>query len=146
MKKLIRRLFPSPEMRAYYKMRRRHRKELVKLAKEISEWDWGWLHDMVIMQIRHMHEYYSAGNNVWQSDETLLPTIEQLKHVLDLDEEIDKVYDDNYDIEFIHENGKVTANFPDGYHEDTKARLKREQELYEELYSSIGKNLRNWWD
>ena len=146
MKKFLRRLFPSPEMRAFRKMRRRHRKELVKLVKETSEWDWGWLHDMIIMQIRHMHEYYSAGNNVWQSDETLLPTIEQLKHVLDLDEEIDKVYDDDFDAVFVHENGKITVNFPDSYWEDAKECMKREQELYEELYSFIGKNLRNWWD
>ena len=87
MKKLFRRLFPNKEMRAYRKMHRRHRKELIKHAKETGEWDWYWLHGSILMQIRHMHEYYSAGNNVWQTDETRLPIIEQLKRVLDLDDE-----------------------------------------------------------
>ena len=64
MKKLFRKFFPNKEQRAFNKMHRRHRKELVKHAKKTCEWDWGWLHDSVIMQIRHIHEYYSEGNNV----------------------------------------------------------------------------------
>ena len=125
MKKFLRRLFPSPEMRAFHKMRRRHRKELLALAKETGEWDYGWLHEMVMVQIRHMHEYYSAGNNVWQSDETRQPIIEELKYILDLDDKLDRTYDEDTDY--------VTVE-------------KKRQKLYEELYTSIGKNLRNWWD
>ena len=87
MKKIFRKLFPSKEMRAYNKMYRRHRKELVKHAKETREWDYCWLYDGTIMQIRHMYEYYTASNNVWQSDESLNEIIEQLKHVLDLSDE-----------------------------------------------------------
>lgn len=147
MKKLFRRLFPSKEIRAYSKMYRRHRKELVKHAKEIREWDWGWLHDSIIMQIRHMHEYYTAGNNVWQDDEKRLMVIEQLKHVLDLDKEIDQMQDNDLGAEYTyHNNGKVDIVFPDDYKERLKKWHQREQELYEELYSSIGKHLRWWWD
>lgn len=145
MKKLFRRLFPNKEMRAFLKMHRRHRKELVKHAKETGEWDWGWLHDSIIMQIRHMYEYYAAGNNVWQSDEKRLMVIEQLKHILDLNEEIDKMSDEDDGVQYIHENGKTTFIFPDNYKEYVTTYEKREQELYEELYSSIGKHLRWWW-
>ena len=60
MNKLFRRLFPSKELREFRKMHRRHRKELVALAKDTYEFDWGWLHDSILMQIRHMYEYYSA--------------------------------------------------------------------------------------
>lgn len=127
MKKLFRRLFPSKEMRAYRKMRKRQRKELLKLAKETGVWDWSWLHEMIIMQIRHMHEYYTENNNVWQTDETRLPIIEQLKHVLDLDAEIDNMNKDSCVVDY-------------------NEWAKKEQNLYEELYSSIGKNLRWWWD
>ena len=116
-------------------MHRRHRKELIKHAREICEWDWGWLHNSIIMQIRHMHEYYTAGNNVWQTDETRLPVIEQLKHVLDLNAEIDRIWLDNNGVEYIHEDGKCTAIYPDDYYERIERRLKNEQELYEELYS-----------
>lgn len=126
MNRFFRRLFPDKERRAYNRMYRRHRKELVKHAKKTGEWDWCWLHESVIMQIRHMYEYYSEGNNVWQVDESRLQIVEQLKHVLDLDAEIDRVSND--------------------LSEDFKKREEREQGLYEELYSSIGENIRWWWD
>ena len=146
MNKLFKRLFPSKEMRAYRKMHRRHRKELIKHAKKTGEWDWGWLHDSIIMQIRHMHEYYTLGNNVWQDDETRLSIIKQLKHILDLDAEIDQMQDDNCGVEYVHNDGKLEAIFPDDYKERIHKWHKREQQLYEELYGSIGKHLRWWWD
>ena len=126
MKKLFRKLFPSKEMRAYNKMYRRHRKELVKHAKETHEWDWSWMHDSVIMQIRHMYEYYVAKNNVWQDDTTRLPIVEQLKHVLDLQEELDTLWDLN------------SVNFDTGW--------QREVELYKEIYIFISEHVFEWWD
>lgn len=146
MKKLFRRLLPNKEMRAYLKMHRKHRKELIKLAKEFGEWDWIYLHRFVMTIIKHFHEYYSAGNNVWQSDETLIPIIEQLKHILDLDKEIEKVVDDDLDVEYVEEDGKVTAVFPDDFINRMNENEEKEQQLYEELYGSIGKNLKWWWD
>ena len=126
MKKLFRKLFPSKEMRAYRKMYRRHRRELVKLAKQVREWDYGWIDGLVLTQIKHMYEYFSAGNNVWQTDETRLPIVEQLKHVLDLYEELDSVGD-----------GSAT-NY-------AQIRI-REQELFEEIYNYVGCHLQEWWD
>lgn len=146
MKKLFRRLFPRKEMRAYLKMHHKHRKELIKLAKEFGEWDWIYLHRFVMTIIKHFHEYYSAGNNVWQSDETLIPIIEQLKHILDLDKEIEKVVDEGLDVEYIEKDGKITAVFPNDFIKIMNENEEKEQQLYEELYSSIGKNLQQWWD
>ena len=144
MKKLFRKLFPSKEMRAYRKMYRRHRRELVKLAKTIREWDYCWLYDSTIMQIRHMYEYYTAGNNVWQSDESLNTVLEQLKHVLDLSDEMEHLWD-NYESHLIkHDDGSVSVS-----DEGAKTYLAirdREQELYEEIYSYIGKYIQWWWD
>ena len=126
LRRLWKRLFPSKEMRAYRKMHRRHRRELVKLAKKVHEWDYGWIDELVLTQIKHMHEYFSAGNNVWQTDETRLPIIEQLKHVLDLYDEMDNLW----------ESGTM----------DYGQVLKREQELYEEIYGYIAAHLKEWWD
>ena len=126
MKKLFKKLFPSKEMRIYRKMHRQHRRELIKHAKETREWDWSWLHESVIMQIRHMHEYYSKRNNVWQTDETLIPIIQSLTYILNLQEEIDNLWDDDT------LSWEEIAN--------------REQELYESIYHSIGDNLQMWWD
>lgn len=125
MKKFWRRIFKSKERRAYNKMHCRHRKELIKLAKNDGEWDCDFLHELVITKVRHMHEYYSAGNNVWQTDKTRLPIIEQLKHVLDLQDELDNLWDGINDLSFV---------------------WKREVEIYKEIYTYIGEHLQEWWD
>ena len=122
-------IFKSKEIRKYCKMHRKHRKELIKLVKETREWDFGWLHDMVIMQIRHMYEYYSAGNNVYQSEETLNRVLESLKHTLDLQDELDTLWDKERD---------DLTNYND--------LIKRESELYAEIYAYIGQNIQWWWD
>ena len=144
MKRLFRRIFPSKEMRAYRKMHRKHRKELVKHAKETYEFDWGWLYESTIMQIRHMYEYYSAGNNVCQSEESQNQIIEQLKHVLDLAYGLEHLWDDwDYD-PIKNDDGSITTT-----EENHNSYVKidaREQELYEEIYSYIGKNIQWWWD
>ena len=124
-KRILRKLFPDKGMRAYRKMYRRHRRELVKHAKETHEWDWMWLHQSVIMQIRHMHEYYTEGNNVWQVDESRNKILEQLQHVLDLEAEIEKV-----------------DEAPGGYYEY----IQNLKNLKSEMYKYIGEHIFEWWD
>lgn len=144
MKKIFRKLFPNKEMRAYRKMHRRHRKELVKLAKQATPFDYGWLDELVHTQIKHMHEYFVAGNNVLQSDESLNEILEQLKHALDLYDERDGLWDNYTSSAIKNKDGTVTVT-------DTGANRylairNREQELYEEIYAYIGKYIQWWWD
>ena len=144
LRKFWKKLFPSKEMRAYNKMYRRHRRELVRHAKDTREWDYGWLYDSTIMQIRHMYEYYTARNNVWQSDESLLPLIDSLKYVLDLDDELEHLWDDHTHGHIVNEDGSISAT-----EESAKSfvdKSKREQELYAEIYNHIAKNIMTWWD
>lgn len=144
MNKLFKKLFPSKEMRAYNKMHRRHQRELVKLAKTIKEWDYGWLYDSTIMQIRHMYEYYTARNNVYQSDESLLSLIDSLKYVLDLDNELEHLWDDHIRGHVVNEDGSITST-----EESAKSfidKSKREQDLYREIYNHIADNIMTWWD
>ena len=108
----------------YRKMHRKHRKELVRHAKETCEWDWEWFHESVIMRIRHMYEYYTCGDNVWQADESRLPVVEQLQYVLNLDKEI-KNLEEEYKSQ--EEYYKLIG-------------------MYEELYRYIGKHMHGWWD
>lgn len=144
MKKLFRKLFPSKEMRAYNKMYRRHRRELVKHAKETREWDWCWLYDSTIMQIQHLYDYYAQGNNVWQCDESRREILEQLAHVLDLNEELEHLWD-NYESNIVNnEDGSISVT--EEGHKKYSAIRDREQELYEEIYSYIGKWIQWWWD
>lgn len=125
LRRLWKRLFPSKEMRVYRRMHRKHKRELMKLAKKVHEWDYGWIDELVLTQIKHMYEYFSASNNVWQTDETRLPIVEQLKHVIDLYEELDGLW---------------------GKNKDYMDSLKRERELYEEIYSYVGCHIKEWWD
>lgn len=146
MNKLFKRSIQNKKMRRYRKMHRRHRKELVKLAKETGEYDWCWLHQMVILQIKHMREYYSKGDNVWQVDESRLEIIDQLQHVLDLEEELKCVQNDTC-CEFVYEGDKLIGwNMPTDSSERLERNERRVQELYEEIYGYIGKNIQCWWD
>ena len=148
MNKLFRKLFPSKEMREYRKMRRRHRKELVKLAKEVRPFDWSWLHDMTLLQIQQMFEYYVDGNNVWQIDELRFEIIAQLKEVLDTQEAIERNYEDECGLEFVYdEDGYIVKTIqPDDYSERVLHNYDEEIYLYEKFYSLIGKNILRWWD
>lgn len=84
MKRLWKKIFPTKEDCEYIKMYKRHRKTMIKLAKADRDWDYGYLHDLVVAKIKHMYEYYYAGNNVWQSEETRTKVLETLKHAIDL--------------------------------------------------------------
>ena len=137
----------TKEYKAYKKMHKQHKKELKKLVKVDAEWDWSFLHDLVMTKIRHMYEYYKAGNNVWQSDETLLPTIDELKYVLDLQYELEHLHDDIPAAEMIkNEDGSLTFSRDAETYDRMTAAYKRETEIYEEMYAFIGKNLQKWWD
>jgi hypothetical protein len=133
--------------KAYKKMHKQHKKELKKLVKVDAEWDWGFLHDLVITKIRHMYEYYKAGNNVWQSDETLLPTIAELKHVLELEEELDNLFKDIPAPEAtFNKDGTLTLSSTPEHDTAWDKAYKREDEIYKEIYTYIGEHLRGWWD
>lgn len=137
------------EMREYKKMYRRHRKTMIELAKSDADFDHWYLHRLVITKIRHMYEYYSAGNNVWMCSESLETVIEALKHVLDLQDELDHLYDpDEHDLrrlEDFMQDGKWAAPTAE---EKSKAvaLAERESELYREIYSYIGAHIQYWWD
>ena len=146
MKKLWKRIFKSKEMREYNKMYRKHRKAMIKLAKEDQSWDWCYLHTLVMTKIKHMHEYYSSRNNVWQSDETLIPIIEQLQQIIDLDAEIEKMENEPLGVEIAHIDGGIKCIYPDDYLKHVKQYEEKKQELYEKIYSSIGEHLQWWWD
>ena len=114
------------EKRAYKKMYKKHRKEMIKLAKEDRDFGWCYLHDLVITKIRHMYEYYDNGDNVMQSDETRIPILVQLNHVLQLQDEIDHLYSNSL--------------------KDTFEIMQKEAALYKTLYKFIGENIQEWWD
>lgn len=137
----------NKEMRAFYKMNRKHRKESIKMIKEYCDWDWSYFHDLVMTKIRHMYEYYSAGNNVWQSEESLNEVLTSLKHVLDLQEELDNVFKYVPAPEMkINDDKSLTFTWSEEARKRSDEAYKRHDELYEEIYSYIGQKIQWWWD
>ena len=138
----------SKEMREYKKMHRKHRKEMMRLAKNDAEWDWDFLHNIVITKVKHMYEYYSAGNNVWQCDESLQETLNSLKHVLDLQNELDTLFDDNTTMGLAKRIDEWTNELTMSDEELAEVRKKydREAEIYREMYKYIGEHITLWWD
>jgi hypothetical protein len=135
------------EKHAYRKMYRKHRKEMIRLAKEDRDFDWGYLHNLVITKIKHMYEYYHDGNNVLQTDETRIPILDQLSHVLDLQYELDHLYDDlEPAIIDYTKDGSWTVSRNKESATKVQALLEKESELYKSIYKFIGEHLEEWWD
>ena len=120
------------EKRAYRKMYKKHRKEMIKLAKEDRDFDWSYLHELVITKIRHMYKYYHDGNNVMQTDETRIPILDQLSYILELQYDIDHLYDDE--------------NYTKYSIEEATSLWKKESDLYKSIYTFIGEHIEEWWD
>ena len=135
------------EEQAYRKMQKKHTKTLVKLAKEDRDFDWGYLHELVITKIRHMYEYFSNGNNVWQTDDTRVSICIQLNHILQLQDEIDHLQD-AMEPALIEENedGSVTVSRTKKSAAVVQELWQKESELYKSIYSFIGEHIEEWWD
>ncbi len=135
------------EEQAYRKMQKKHTKTLVKLAKEDRDFDWRYLHELVITKIKHMYEYYSAGNNVWQTDETRIPICIQLNHILQLQEELDHLYDDLEPVIMEYNtDGSYTVSRNKESATKVKELWQKESELYKSIYKFIGEHIEEWWD
>ena len=106
------------KMRAYRKMVRRHQRKLVKLAKHLYPHDYSYFYDMTVAMVEFYYEYYNEGNNVWQTDETRLPTVNSLKAILD----------------FIENEDKGLTDF------------RVEDTYFKKFFELIGENITMWWD
>lgn len=135
-------------MKQYMNMRRKHKKTLVELAKEDEDFDWYYLHTFVITKIKHMYEYYTAGDNVWQTDDTRFTIVATLKYVLNLQDELDNLFKTPVDgIEYDHSvHGVTKVTYTNEAKSNLEYKYQREQELYAEIYSYIGAHLQLWWD
>ena len=129
----------NKERKAYRKMHAQHRKEMIEMAKEDREWDYDYLHDIVMTKIRHMYEYYVAGNNVFHNEKSKESIVEQLKHVLDLEVERCEIWEEYYYFDDDDESDQETIDRVNSYHQ-------RDEHLYREIYEYIGCNIWKWWD
>ena len=108
------------------------RKKMKKLIKTYGPWEWGYVHDFIILAVNDMYEFYNEGDNVWQSDDSRLETVNQLLKAKELIDEVDKF-----------ENGE--RKFED-FLKKGENYLEAEQKAYDDFYTYLGKYIRWWWD
>lgn len=133
----IKNLFNS-EKRAYRRMTHRHRKELIKEVKNNTyDFDFDELHSLVMLKIKHFYEYYNQNKNVWQTETSRQKVLEELKEILTLNEELENLFNKEESIFFEFQK----ENYP-----SSRSIFYKEKELYQILYTSIGRNIMNWWD
>lgn len=137
---------PRSERRAYRKMRRRHQKTLMKLAKSDGDFDWGYLHNLVITKIKHMYEYYSNKNMVFQGDESLARVLSSLEQVLSIQYEIEHLYDEKTPGDTECADGCITITYAEDVLKQAIGLQEQEDLLYKQLYACIGENIQWWWD
>ena len=104
--------------RRYNNNMRKHRRRLSELVKTDEDFDYGFLHRIVVQKLRNMYEYYLDGDNVHIADTAIEKRLDTLRHALSIAGRIEK----------IEEEG-----FPD-------------KSLYKEFYTYIGENITLWWD
>lgn len=100
----------------YNKMRRKHRKELIKLAKKDQDFDYEYLHSLVVVKLKNMYEFYSQGHAEFLVESDLNQILETLEHAINISDKIDMVPEPT-----------------------------RIKELYQEFYEYIGQNIMLWW-
>jgi len=125
-KQLSERIPHHKECIAYLRMHKRHRKALIKSAKTYADFDFGYLHEDIVLRLRHMLEFYVAGNNVWQSRESHEEIIQTLHHALEIADRIENLWQED---EHIYVSNPTL-----------------EEDLYKEFYSYIGEHITEWWD
>ena len=159
-KKLLRRIFPDKEMRNYRsKFKKRKQKLINYIKKEYTEYNGeAAFLDMNKMMLENYLEYYATGDNVWQSDESLLPTIDQLKECLAL---FNKLIEDKY-TDAAHEFADAhVAHVKEGIYYTSKWDSDESYEAWQDMlyaaeeektadyktaFEMIGKYCRGWWD
>ena len=97
-------------------MRRKHRKELIDLAKEDQDFDYEYLHNLVVVKLKNMYEFYSQGHAEFLAESDLNQILETIEHAINISDKIDMVSEPT-----------------------------RIKELYQEFYEYIGQNIMLWW-
>ena len=111
---------------AYKKAQKKRRKNLAELVRRDQEWDWEYLHKIIVQKLKNMLEYYERGDNVWQDGLSRVKKIRQIKHALDLAE---KIYDTEY----------MCRISPREFAEYERRTMKK-------FYNYVGNHLMDWWD
>ena len=113
----------------YKKMFKRNKKTLTKIHKEAAKnpWEYGHGTEYLVAFMKFMYEYYTLGENVWQSDESLQEVKDTLKEALD-------AYHDWQSFDYFAQEGDVEK-----YNNEYNRRRER-------FFKLLSDNIEKWWD
>lgn len=121
-------------LRRYRKAQKKYEKQLISYIKEEEKpYDWFSMVEILIKMIKRRLDYYSCGDNVWQTDEACKSVVETLKIAYQLG--VDAIARDN-----IIPNAK-NCTYADVVEDD-----KQVQDAYIKFFSYVAANMRSWWD
>lgn len=121
-------------IRRYRKAQKKYEKQLIRYIKEEEKpYDWFSIVEILIKMIKRRLDYYSCGDNVWQTDESREPIIETLKIAYYLG--MEAVARDD-----------LTPNTKGWTTEDFVADDKEVENAYVKFFSYVVENMRSWWD
>ena len=121
-------------VRRYRKAQKKYEKQLIHYIKEEEKpYDWFSMVEILIKMIKRRLDYYSCGDNVWQTDESREPIVETLNTAYHLG--MEAVARDD-----------MAPNIKDWTTEDFIVDDKEVQEAYVKFFSYVAANMRSWWD
>ena len=110
----------SADRRRYDRAMKLKRRELHKLINTDQDWDYQYLHRLVVKKIGNMYDYYKKGDDVHYMPEDLKIVLKSLKCALCLAKKIEQA--------------------------ETSSEYEKRDRLYRAFYSHIGKHITMWWD
>ena len=129
-------------------MKKRNR-NIVAAAKKCRQFDYGFMIDMLILQLREMLKFYTDGKGVVQADESRDEIKAQLTKALQLYEEAADFENDEFIRldDFCAGKGLMWTDIPAAEREAfQKADAQAMQAKYDAFFLYFSHHFRDWWD
>lgn len=142
----------SKEYKRFLKAEKRYKKALIKyIKKEENSFDSYQIPVILMMMLKRRLEYYTQGDNVWQSEDSQKLVIQSLEKAVSLgkyamDENNFRFEDEK---EYLKKKEHGPLKFQDyPYHtlEEKYEMLEKERTAYKQWFVYIAEHLNEWWD
>lgn len=142
----------SKEYKRFLKAEKKYKKALIKyIKKEEHSYDSYQFPAIIMMMLKRRLEYYTQGDNVWQSEDSQKLVIKSLEKAISLGEYALDDYNFYYedDKEYFKKKTYESLDFKDYPHhtiEEKYEMLEKERTAYKQWFVYIAEHLNEWWD
>lgn len=127
----------------YKKLRDKTRKALRYYCDTWEPWDYGWLEDSIITQIKGMRDYYQAALNIGDSEESRLYIC---NHLLELWDQYKGTSQDILVADDLDDVVTPTSLTREDFYERYKEEYLATEQKFQDFWSYFIKNYRQLWD